>query len=234
MSTRPTELAIVIPVFNEAENLPGLLTDWQPEFQSTGVPYKVIFIDDGSTDNSLQLLRNFAAADPTLEVLTQRNAGHGPAVLKGYRLSREASWVFQIDSDHPFETHTFRELWANRESFDLLLAERRVKNAAPGRQWISQVSTAMVRLLYGKRVNDVNTPYRLIRGSCLAAALTRMPASPFAPNVLLSAWFVWKKKRIFTTVAEPRKEGGRRGRMNRYFLVGALRSALQTFLFRLR
>jgi dolichol-phosphate mannosyltransferase len=243
MSNRPT-LAVVIPVYNEQENLMPLLGDWQPVFQETGVPYEMIFIDDGSTDSSLRLLEQLGG--PPIRVIAQPNAGHGPAILRGYRLALEAEWVFQIDSDHQLDPAAFQDLWNNRDRYDLLLAEREDKDASFGRRLISGISRGIVHTLYGRgrasggndagsAVNDVNSPYRLIRAARLGEALRNIPAGSFAPNVLITAWFVLKKSRIFTTKTKPRGGAGRRrSKLNAYILRGAIRSAFQTLLFRLR
>src|ERR1700754_4659632 len=160
-------LAVVIPVYNEEASLVALLEDWQDVLNATGEPYKIILIDDGSKDSSLQLLKTLAENNPVLDVHTQPNAGHGPAILKGYRLALSAEWVFQIDSDHQLDTISFPELWINREQFDLLIAERGSKNATAGRNRISAISRLFVRFLYGSRVEDVNSPYRLMRNGPL-------------------------------------------------------------------
>jgi len=231
------QLAVVIPVYNEAENLSGLLTDWRPVFRSTGVPYKVILIDDGSKDNSLDMLRMLAAGDPTLEVHTQSNAGHGPAILKGYGRALEAGaeWIFQIDSDHQLTTGTFSLLWACRQEYDLLVAQRQEMNATGGRQRISGISRGMIRLLFGATVSDVNSPYRLMRAAPMRQALGNIPADSFAPNILLTAWFVRKKSRIFTTTTKNREEGHlRQSKVSRHIFLGAWKAALQTLLFRVR
>jgi len=253
------ELAIVIPVCNEAQNLPALLRDWQPIFISIGVPYRIILIDDGSTDGSLDLLRSMQQSDPTLSVFTQKNAGHGPAILKGYHLAtgpaatnqaaatippaatnpattdpNQPEWIFQIDSDHQLDTAAFIRLWANRKDYDLLIARRADRKASKGRRWISRVSTYMVRVLYGKGVTDVNSPYRLMRSSLLRLALRKIPAGSFAPNILLTSWFILGKRRIFTTVVDLRSDGLRQSRLNRYFLGGSIRSSIQTILFRIK
>src|ERR1700760_4929709 len=167
------ELAVVIPVFNEARHLPGLLKDWQEEFRTIGVTYTIILIDDGSTDESLPLLQALAADDPALDVRHQPNAGHGPAILKGYGLAvaAGAGWVFQIDSDHQLATGTFSILWSHRQEYDLLIAQRQEKNATAGRMRISGISKWMIRLLFGPAVSDVNSPYRLMRGELLRQAL---------------------------------------------------------------
>jgi dolichol-phosphate mannosyltransferase len=234
MSKNPT-LVTVVPVHNEQENLIPLLRDWQPVFQGAGVPYRVVFIDDGSTDNSVRLLEE--PGDARIKVVTQPNAGHGPAILHGYRLAIDAGaeWVFQIDSDHQLEPGAFEELWYNRERYDLLLAEREGKDASFGRRLISRMSRGIVHTLYGRGVNDINSPFRLMRAARLAEALSGVPATSFAPNVLITAWFVLKKSRIFTTKTRPRGGAGRRrSRLNGYILRGAIQSAFQTLLFRLR
>jgi dolichol-phosphate mannosyltransferase len=242
-------LAVVIPVYNEERNIAALLRDWLPVFDATGVPYRVILVDDGSTDKSLPLLQAFQETNPTLSVHTQPNAGHGAAILRGYRMAVDgranADWVFQIDSDHQLGTAAFLELWDNRGHYDLLLAERKVKVASFARRCISRGSRAIVRGLFGRGVTnggktngaitDVNTPYRLMRSEHLREALEKIPDNSFAPNILLTAWFIGKKRRIFTTTTGLR--GGtqhRKSKMNGYFLRGALKSALQTLLFRIR
>lgn len=228
-------LAVVIPVYNEEKNIPALLEDWLPIFRDTNARFRVILIDDGSKDNSLKILQTLAKSDPALSVYTQPNAGHGPSILKGYRMAIAAEWVFQIDSDHQLDTAAFRVLWDNRDQYDLLLAERSDKNASRPRRFISLVSKGIVRLLFGHGVNDVNTPYRLMRRECLRKALEKIPAASFAPNVLLTSWFVREKTRIFTTVTDCRKGTQlRQSKLNGYFLRGALRSALQTLFFRIR
>ena len=228
-------LAIVIPVYNEEASLVALLQDWQTVFDATREPYKIILIDDGSKDKSLQLLKTLGEKNPALDLHTQTNAGHGPAILKGYRLALSAEWVFQIDSDHQLDPAAFATLWKNRDGFDLLLGERTEKNATFLRQCVSTVSKGIVRLFYGKGVRDVNTPYRLMRASQLAQALERIPGDSFAPNVLLTAWFISEKRRIFTTTTDLRTDSDRRrSKMNRYFLSGVIRSALQTIQFRLK
>ena len=227
-------LAVVIPVYNEAENLAALLRDWQPVFSATGVPYTIFLIDDGSSDGSLSLLRKFQTGDTHLSVHTQSNAGHGPAILKGYGLARDAEWVFQIDSDHQLDPAAFRVLWEQRGEYDLLLAQRKEKRSTVGRRCLSHISAGLVRLLYGSGVRDANCPYRLMRGASLQQALKKVPPGSFAPNILITSWFILKKNRIFTTVVEQRSEGLRLSRLNRYFLGGAIRSTFQTILFRIR
>ncbi|MBS1664657.1 MAG: glycosyltransferase family 2 protein [Bacteroidetes bacterium] len=227
------QLAVVIPVYNEEASLAGLLKDWQEVIATTGGSYTIILIDDGSKDNSLQLLKSIKT--PQLDIHTQTNAGHGPAILKGYHLALNAEWVFQIDSDHQLDTEAFKILWSNRESYDFLLAERTDKNSTKGRRRISAISKLIVTALFGPKIRDVNSPYRLMRATELKKALDKIPADTFAPNILISAWFILKKRPIFTTTVDIRKATTlRQSKVSKYILKGALRSALQTLQFRVR
>jgi glycosyltransferase involved in cell wall biosynthesis len=243
------ELSVVIPVFNEEKNIGELLKDWQLTLQAIPIRYRFIIINDGSTDNSLPILQSIARQmtstaehrqsdtnlQPPITIHTQSNAGHGPSILAGYKLALDTDWVFQIDSDHQHDPAAFAILWENRNKFDFLLGERKEKNATLPRKWISFSSWLIVRLLYGKRIKDVNSPYRLIRSSELKEILTFIPAKAFAPNILLTAWFVYFETRVFTTVISNRSESSQRqSKMNGYFLRGCFQSIFQTILFRFR
>ncbi len=242
------ELSVVIPVFNEEKNVGELLKDWQATLRAIPVRYRFIIINDGSTDNSLSILQSIAgqmlsatgqpsltAYQPTISIHTQTNAGHGPSILAGYRQALDTEWVFQIDSDHQHDPAAFCILWMNRNKFDFLLGERKEKNATLPRKWVSLSSRLIVRLLYGKRVKDVNSPYRLMRCSEVKEALKFIPKDSFAPNILLTAWFVYFQTRIFTTAISNRKEGiQRQSKMNLYFLRGCFQSIFQTILLRFR
>jgi dolichol-phosphate mannosyltransferase len=229
------DLSVVIPVFNEEKNISGLLKDWLVVFQSIPVRARFIVINDGSTDGTAAILQSMAGKIPDMIIDTRQNAGHGPSILAGYKTAIDAPWVFQVDSDHQQDPGTFAELWNRRDEFDFLLGERKEKNATVPRRGISFFSRIMVRLLFGKGVRDVNSPYRLMRSSRLKEALRLIPGRSFAPNILITSWFVFSKTRIFTVETENRNERIiRLSRMNPYFLKGAFQSMFQTILFRFR
>ena len=131
------------------------------------------------------MLRRTATGKPRVVVKHHANIGHGPTISRGYR-EATGEWVFQVDSDDEMSPSAFEQLWTRREAYDLLLGCRQARNATAARRIISVGSRAVVRLLFGKGLWDVNTPYRLIRRTALAAMLTRIPARAFAPNVIMA------------------------------------------------
>jgi dolichol-phosphate mannosyltransferase len=92
-------LSLVIPLFNEAENLPVLAGEIRSALEPLGDSWESLFVDDGSTDGSLDVLRRLAAADRTIRILRHRqNAGQSAALIAGFRAARGAI-VVTLDAD---------------------------------------------------------------------------------------------------------------------------------------
>jgi hypothetical protein len=134
--------------------------------------------------------------------------GHGPTISRGYRESI-GEWVFQVDSDDEMTPASFGRLWACRASYDLVLGCRENRHSRLSRRILSSGSRAVVRLLFGKGLWDVNTPYRLIRRSALAAMLSRIPSRAFAPNVIMAGLAIRDRLRIcqIWVPYQPRRAG---------------------------
>lgn len=95
-------LYIVIPAYNEEENIENIVNDWYPVVVQRGnSASSLVIIDDGSKDNTRAILEKCRQSRPLLEVHTKVNGGHGAAVLYGYKyaLSQGADYIFQTDSD---------------------------------------------------------------------------------------------------------------------------------------
>ncbi len=85
MDQRP-RVSVVIPVFNEEESLPVLQETLAGELDKLGILYEIIYADDGSKDGSLALLREIAAADSRVKVISfRRNYGQTAAMDAGFR-----------------------------------------------------------------------------------------------------------------------------------------------------
>lgn len=92
-------VSIVVPVYNEAANLPAFWRRLEPVISNSGYACEVIFIDDGSTDASLALLRETAATDERIRVVElARNFGQHSALLAGFRNCR-GDIVVTLDAD---------------------------------------------------------------------------------------------------------------------------------------
>lgn len=101
----PRPVSIVVPLFNEAGNLRPLYQALCRQMGLLGQPYELIFVNDGSTDESLSVLRDFAAQDGRVRVVSlSRNFGHQNAVSAGLEFARgDAVIVMDADLQHPPE-----------------------------------------------------------------------------------------------------------------------------------
>jgi dolichol-phosphate mannosyltransferase len=227
------DLAIVIPVYNEEENVQVLLEDFYTILTEEGINYTIFIINDGSTDGSIQKLESLARYIPNLELLSKKNSGHGPSLIKGYQLALAHQWIFQFDSDYQYSLSAFRELWRRREEYDLLIAERKERKASWSRHGITMLLTFLASLLYGKGIHDINVPYRLIRATQLRAALSYIHPDSFAPNTLITAYFIKRRLRIFSSISELRQEGIiKQSKLTVGIFKGCLRSIIDLMTFR--
>ena len=180
------ELALVMPVYNEAGIITDVVRKWTAELQRLKIDYQIHVYNDGSRDNTLRILNVIAAENKRLIVHDKPNSGHGPTVLRAYNENISAEWIFQIDSDDEIGTEKFGEIWNNRSKYDFLIG-RRIKSEQPlERKIISFVSRLTVWILYGNKIFDVNCPYRLMRSEVFKDIYRSLPEDLFAPNVIIS------------------------------------------------
>lgn len=92
------QVAIVIPIYNEEQNLQALMDRLLPVMQGLGKSFEIILIDDGSRDNSLALLREFANNEQVKVVELTKNYGQHAAIMAGFSISR-ADIVITMDAD---------------------------------------------------------------------------------------------------------------------------------------
>jgi dolichol-phosphate mannosyltransferase len=176
----------VMPVYNEAECVERVCREWIGQMDSVGGT--LLVVDDGSTDQSPRILDHLASAEHRLIVVHQANAGHGAAVMHGYRRALELSpeYVFQVDSDGEMPARLFPEIWAMREMADFVLGWRSGRRTHPLRLAMSTVHRALLWSLFGVNVRDPNIPFRLMQSTRLRGLLDSVPEGVFAPNVNLS------------------------------------------------
>jgi glycosyltransferase involved in cell wall biosynthesis len=148
-------LSAVIPIFNEAAGLPELLRRTTAALDATGQPWELVLVDDGSRDDSPQILRAAHIADPRVKLITlSRNFGHQPAITAGmHHAAGDAVILLDGDLQDPPEViPQLVEKW--REGFQVILARRRTRAGEPGpRGWGFRLFYPLLR-----RVTDLPSP----------------------------------------------------------------------------
>jgi glycosyltransferase involved in cell wall biosynthesis len=183
------ELALVMPVFNEAENASAVVHEWFDCLRNLGANFMFLAVNDGSTDNTAEVLARLGTElGPRLRVITKRNSGHGRSCRTGYELAlaEDARWVLQVDSDGQCDPAFFPKLYANRAHYDCVFAYRRSRDDGWGRVVVSFCCRMLLLIATRTYLRDPNVPYRLIRADALRAALTRIPADFDLQNIALT------------------------------------------------
>ena len=183
-SLRPVvkDVVVVMPAYNEAGCIEEVVREW---VTTVG---RLVVVNDGSRDATGEILDRLAKELPLLHVIHQGNAGHGVALMTGYRAALDLGvpWIFQTDSDGQFCASDFFLLWERRNESDFLAGRRFKRNDHPARIWLSAVHTRILQILFGVTLADSNVPYRLMRAALLRSYLEKISDRAFAPNVMLS------------------------------------------------
>ena len=160
------EISVVVPVFNEEACLPELFTRLYQALDGVGVPYECIFVDDGSRDRSVAMLRAQHAARPaeTRVILFQRNFGQHAAILAGFERAA-GDIIITLDADlqnPPEEISRLRA--AIKEGHDYVGTVRR------GRQdhWARRSMSRALNFLREK-----TTQIRITDQGCMLRAYSR-------------------------------------------------------------
>lgn len=219
-------LYIIIPAYNEGDNICAVVDEWYPivEQHAGDGKSRLVVIDDGSKDNTAEILRDCAAKRSLMRVVTKKNGGHGAAVLYGYHLALDegANYIFQTDSDGQTRPDEFEQFWQLRHVNDMVIGWRKSRQDGFSRIVVTKVLKLFIKLIFGVVVTDSNTPYRLIKAETLRKYIELIPAEYFLANVLLSVIFCKKQCAVtyLPITFRPRQGGVNSINMRRIISIG--------------
>lgn len=147
--------SVVAPIYNESKSIPEFYERVRKVMDSTGEPWELVLVNDGSRDESFQMMRELNARDPRIKLIDfARNFGHQIAVTAGMDYTTGDA-VIIIDSDLQDPPETILDLIAQwRNGYEVVYA---VRNKRPGETWFKLFTAKMFyRLIY--RITDVNIP----------------------------------------------------------------------------
>lgn len=159
----PPEISIVVPVFNEAESLPVLDEEIRRAMAATGRDYEVIYVDDGSTDESPRLLRELQAANPALRIVElAKNQGQSPALAAGFRRVR-GRIVVTLDSDLQNDPADIPALLAALDGWDAVSGVRRKRQDSFTRRLSSRIANRVRDRVIHDGITDVGCSLKAYR-----------------------------------------------------------------------
>lgn len=163
---KPVRFSLVVPIYNEEENVANLLTEVSAVLLPHG-PFEALLVDDGSSDHSLERMREWKAAhsaDWLRIVRLQRNCGQSGAVMAGVEEAR-AEVVATLDGDMQNDPRDLPAMLAMVESgeADAVVGVRRNRKDTFVRRVSSRIGNGVRNLVTGDRVTDAACGIKVIR-----------------------------------------------------------------------
>ncbi|MBI2028477.1 MAG: glycosyltransferase family 2 protein [Candidatus Levybacteria bacterium] len=150
-------VTIVVPVFNEEESLKYFYEELINTFSNETIKYEVIFIDDGSDDSSLEILKTFENQNKNVRVFAfRKNRGKSEALLYGF-LKARGEYILTMDADLQDKPSEGLSLLKKlREGNDHISGWRKVRKDTGLKILFSRVFNTLVSLIFGLRFHDYN------------------------------------------------------------------------------
>ena len=204
-------LIIVIPAYNEEENIENVVAQWHPIVEKTGEDSRLFVINDGSTDRTQEELDHLQGKYPQLRTVKKENQGHGATILYGYRcaIAEGADYIFQTDSGGQTLASEFQGFWEQRNEKKVLIGYRNHREDGISRIFVTKVLKMVLFLIFGIRVTDANTPYRLMPKELLQKYIVKVPENFNLSNVMLTVLFLRGKENVqFIPIKFRPRQGG--------------------------
>jgi len=162
------ELVVIVPVHNEAAALEAFDRELNRHLLQGGVSAQVLYVEDGSTDGSDEVLRNMGAN--TLSV--GANRGYGAAIKLGVRHTR-APWIAIIDADATYDPADLVRLWELRASQDMMVGQR------PREKGVRRLAKGLLHAVGSYAVDypipDINSGLRIFRREVIEKLVGLLP-----------------------------------------------------------
>lgn len=204
-------LYVVMPAYNEEENIEKVVGDWYEVLKDKGANSKLVIADSGSVDKTHDRLIKLKLKYPKIEILSDTDRQHGPKVIALYdfAIKEGADYIFQTDSDGQTNPGEFRGFWNLRHRYDCIIGCRTVRGDGKARAFVEHVVCFLLRLYFGVKVPDANAPYRLMKTSVVKKYVYKLPTNYNLPNIMMTAYFAhYHERLIFKEVSFKPRQGG--------------------------
>jgi glycosyltransferase involved in cell wall biosynthesis len=204
-------LSVVVPCFNEEGNIALVVAQAAEVGRRLASELEIIVVDDGSTDDTAQVLARLRETVPELKIVPHpENRGYGVAVRSG--LERAAmDYIFLTDGDGQFDLEELPAAIQLLSEHDVVAGYRTHRQDGWWRRLWGRSWTALVNQVFGLRVRDANCAFKLVPQSLLLSSDLR------SQGALISAEILFEAQRLELSVAEcavshyPRQTGRQSG-----------------------
>ncbi|HEU4403543.1 MAG TPA: glycosyltransferase family 2 protein [Candidatus Polarisedimenticolia bacterium] len=183
-SSRHVDLSVVIPVYNEQDNLAPLLAEVGAALAPLSRSYEVLFVNDGSSDGSGVVLERLRASDAHVRVVTfARNAGQTAAMDAGFRRAR-GEIVITLDADLQNDPADIPRLLADLPGWDAVVGVRARRRDSLVRRISSRVANYVRNRLSDETISDTGCSLKAYRRTALSRLVLFNGMHRFLPTLL--------------------------------------------------
>lgn len=188
-------LSFLIPTYNDEATITTQVTQARSVGKKLGIPFEIIVINDGSGDQTTQILTTLTKRFRELRVLTHTtNKGYGWTIKELYYAANK-EWLFTIPGDYQVEAKEILNLLPHEKYADVILGWRANRNDSPMRQYQSCIYNWIISFLFDTKTHDVNS-VRLMKSSIMKSIILR------GTSAFIDAELIIKTKRLGFTVRE--------------------------------
>jgi dolichol-phosphate mannosyltransferase len=161
------KISIVIPVYNEEENIKPLIAELRDVLKGLDKSYEIIFVDDGSRDRSFEILKAAASQDPQIRIIRfKKNTGQTAAFDAGFNAA-QGDVVVTMDADLQNDPHDIPRLVEKIGEFDIVCGWRHQRRDP----WIKIVSSKIANFVRNKlsqeEIVDTGCSLKAYKRECL-------------------------------------------------------------------
>ena len=157
------ELSVVIPIYNEEENIIPLYRALKRVLDGLSMDYEIVYVDDGSRDKSFELLREISEKDDRVVVIKHKeNRGESAAFYTGFQFAR-GSIIVSMDGDYQNDPEDIPRLLKELEKCDVVCGYRRRRHDSFSKRVSSKIANFIRRLFTGDTTKDVGCSLRAYR-----------------------------------------------------------------------
>jgi dolichol-phosphate mannosyltransferase len=180
------DVSVVIPVYNEEDNLPLLWPELKSVLDADGLAFEVVFVDDGSRDRSAEIIRSLRDGDSRVRLVRLKtNAGETAATDAGFHAARGRR-VVTMDADLQNDPHDIPGLLRHLEQWDAVTGWR--VNRGDGDSMVRRVSSRVANRVRNRLNDDViedsGCTFRAFRRECLRGLVLYRGFHRFIPTLL--------------------------------------------------
>ncbi|GGY44460.1 glycosyltransferase family 2 protein [Parvularcula lutaonensis] len=208
------ELMIVVPVYNEAGAIEEAVERMDKMIRESGIDAEVIWVDDGSTDGSAEILEKLGAN----VYRCPENRGYGHALKTGIRNTR-SKFVAITDADGTYPSEDIPRMLEMARSVDMVVGDRgkAMSNVPLVRKPAKWLLNKTANLLAGHKINDLNSGLRVFRRESLEKFLDLLPDGFSFTTTITLCMFGSGHKVVYTPIEYGRRVGHSKIRPTDFF-----------------